>query len=94
MSALLAAARELEELRARVAQLEADFRALRSARAGDPPRTMYKSSEVATMLGCCDQTVRNMIADGRLEAEDMGGWYAITPAAVAAVRGKRRAVAS
>lgn len=60
----------IKELTDRIGRLE------KAAR--QPERKAYKVAEVAAMLGCDDpQTVREMIHDGRLRAEDMGGWYLI-----------------
>lgn len=76
MSAALVDA--IDKLTARIARLEKTAR--------QPERKAYKPSEVAAMIGCKDeQTVRDMIHDGRLEAVDMGGWYLIPLAAVDAL---------
>ncbi len=74
MSAFSEAARELESLSRRVEQLEA---LMRASRRDVPERTAYKVSEVAALIGRAPKTVRRMIEDGRLSAEDMGGWYAV-----------------
>jgi excisionase family DNA binding protein len=67
MSAALVAA--IEKLTERIARLE------KAAR--QPERQAYKVAEVAAMFGCESQSVRDMIHNGRLRAEDMGGWYLI-----------------
>lgn len=80
MSAFEDAAREMANLVRRVEQLESQLRTLRgqALRQDDqPPRTGYKVSEFARLIGKHPQTVRNMIADGRLDAVDAGGWWLI-----------------
>lgn len=67
MSAALVAA--IKELTERIGRLE------KAAR--QPERRAYKVAEVAAMFGCDPQAVRDMIHNGRLTAEDMGGWYLI-----------------
>lgn len=84
MSAFEQAAQELQRLVRRVEVLEAEVRSLRERREG-LPRTAYKPSEVAAMLGKNTATIREWIKDGRLEAEDMGGWYAIPAEAIDAL---------
>lgn len=71
----------ISELTVAVEELTDRIKRLEKA-ASQPPRTAYRPGEVAKMIGCNAQTVRNMIADGRLEAEDMGGWWAIPASAV------------
>lgn len=83
MTAFDDAAREMAELTRRVEQLESQLRTLRQ-RHDEPERTSYKVAEAAALLNVHPQTVRNMIADGRLPAEDMGGWYVIDASVVAA----------
>jgi excisionase family DNA binding protein len=72
------------DLRAAVEELTREVKALKKAQQR-PDRKAYKASEVAAMLGCETQTVREMIHDGRLEAVDMGTWYLIPVAAVDAM---------
>ena len=93
MTAFSDAARQLDDLVRRVEELESEVQALRAPTlaAVAPPRTAYKVSEVAEKLRVHPQTVRNMIGDGRLEAEDMGGWYAVPAAAVEAIVPRRSA---
>jgi excisionase family DNA binding protein len=70
------------ELIEAIEKLTQEVQALKKA-TRQPPRAAYRPSEVAEMLGCKDvKTVREMIHDGRLEAADMGTWYAIPAAAV------------
>lgn len=85
MTGLGDAAREFEELRRRVEQLEA---LVRSGRAQQPPRAAYKVSEVARLIGKAPSTVRTMIGDGRIKADDMGGWYAVSAAEVERLSGR------
>jgi len=82
MNAFTDAAREHEALTRRVKQLEIDVRTLLSRRSGELERTAYRPREVAQMLGCHPQTVRDLINSGRLRAERMNGWWAIPAAAV------------
>jgi excisionase family DNA binding protein len=86
MNVFFEVAKELDELRRRVEQLEADAR---TGHAHEPPRTAYRVREVAALVGLSAKTIRQRIADGRLEAEDMGGWWAISPAAVQKAFGDR-----
>jgi excisionase family DNA binding protein len=85
VTAFADADRVLENLTRRVEQLESLVRTLR-ARGTEPERTAYKVSEVARMIGKKPQTVRNMISDGRLAAEDMGGWFLVPADAVERLR--------
>jgi excisionase family DNA binding protein len=82
MSAFEDAARELDDLKQRVEQLEALVQSMRQRREG-LPRTAYKPSEVAAMTGWSTSKVRAWIRDERLPAEDMGnGRYAVPAWAV------------
>lgn len=81
MSAFSDVAREFDELKRRVEQLEALLRS-RTSPANNPPRTAYRTREVAQLCGVATKTVRGWIADGRLEAEDMGHWWAVPASAV------------
>lgn len=74
MSAALVAA--IEHLTERISRLE------KAAR--QPERIAYKVPEAAARIGVEAQTVREMIHDGRIAATDMGGWYLITAAELAA----------
>lgn len=88
MSAFEQIAVEFAELARRVEQLESQLRTLRGEKAG-PARTAFRVSEVAAMIGKKPQTVRNMIADGRLEAERMDGWWLVPASAVDALVNRR-----
>lgn len=79
MSAFDDVAREVDQLTQRVADLEAKVKALLARREG-PPRTGYKPSEVAEMIGWSPDTIRAWIRDGKLAAEDMGGGRYVVPA--------------
>ena len=68
-AALVALVEAVKELTDRIARLE------KAAR--QPERKAFKTGEVAAMFGCDAQAVRDMIHNGRLGAEDMGGWYLI-----------------
>lgn len=85
MSAFAEAAREIDNLTRRVEQLESIVRSLR-VRGAEPERTAYKVSEVARLIGKRPATVRRMIEDGRLRANDMGGWYSVPADEVARLR--------
>lgn len=93
MTAFGDAARQLDDLVRRVEELESAVQALRgpALAAVVPPRTAYKVSEVAEKLQVHPQTVRNMIGDGRLEAEDMGGWWAVPAVVVDSLATRRSA---
>jgi excisionase family DNA binding protein len=84
MSAFDDAARDMANLVQRVADLENQVKSLLARREG-LARTAYKPSEVAAMLGKNPATIREWIKDGRLPAEDMGGWYAVPASAVEAI---------
>lgn len=101
MTGLAEFAREFEELRSRVEQLEALVQSgrlvgdgfetiIRNGRVvGDQPaRIRYKPSEVATMLGCSTAKVRAMISAGEIEAEDMGHFYGIPRSEVDRLAGR------
>lgn len=88
MSAFGALDREFEELKQRVAQLEALIRGGGLRSVGQPPRTAYKPSEVARMIGKSPRTVREMIKDGRIQADDMGGWYSVPRSEVERLSGR------
>lgn len=90
MSALGEAAREIETLTQRVAALEAQMKDIAARRDG-LPRTGYKPSEVAKMIGWSADTVRAWIREGRLHAEDMGGGRYVVPAWAAEQLVPRRA---
>lgn len=81
MSAFEDAAREMSTLLSRISAIESELAELRS-RVAAPARTAYKVTEAAAILGVHPNTVRARIAEGRLPAEDMGGWYAIPASAV------------
>jgi excisionase family DNA binding protein len=82
MSAFDDAAREMDQLAKRLADLETQVKDLLARRDG-PARVAYKPSEVAAMTGFSDRAVRMWISEGRLPAEDMGnGRYAIPAWAV------------
>lgn len=82
MSAFTAAAREIDDLLKRVADLEQQVRVLLAGR-DQLPRIAFKPSEVAEMTGWSADQVRLWIRDGRLPAEDMGnGRYAVPAWAV------------
>ena len=72
---------DARELAVAVNELTDRIKRLEKA-ASQPPRRAYRPSEVAAMVGCSAQTVRDLIHGGRLEAVDMGGWYAIAASAV------------
>lgn len=78
-------AREFELLKRRVAELESRLSGGGVAGA-EPPRTAYKVSEVARMIGRTPATVRRMIHDGQLSAQDMGGWFAVPASEVERLR--------
>jgi excisionase family DNA binding protein len=84
VSAALVAA--IEKLTERITRLE------KAAR--QPERVAYRPSEVAAMLGVKPQTVRELIHEERIQAQDMGGWYLITAVEVSRLLGADQRVAS
>lgn len=102
MSAFEDAARELDnlvrhveqlrtaDLLARFERLEATVQTL-AERLDGPERTAYKLSEVAEIVGVSAFTLRRWIKAGRLEAEDMGGWYSVPASVVAELVARRSA---
>lgn len=81
MSVFDDASRQIEELMRRVEQLESQVRTLRSGTDG-PPRTAYRTREVAQMTGMKLSTIQAWIRNGQLQAADMGGYWAVPAAAV------------
>jgi excisionase family DNA binding protein len=81
MSTFSDAARELDALKWRVEQLESQMLSLKQGRT-EPPRTAYRPSEVAAMTGFKAKTIQAWIREGRLDAVDMGGRWAVPAEAV------------
>jgi excisionase family DNA binding protein len=90
MTAFDDAARALDDLMQRVERLEQQVKTMTRTQSG-PPRTAYRTREVAEMTGLKTETIQAWIRDGRLEAEDMGGWYAVPAAAAEALVPRRSA---
>lgn len=69
------------DLVAAVERLTREVQALKKA-ARQPARVAYRPSEVAAMLGCTAQTVREWIASGQLRAVPMNNWWLVPASAV------------